>query len=103
MPKVILLNNVLIFKENFINGIFEESPKVTFYVIVDKAISYPISYGISHFTSPGDPGVTSSLANISSSRSVSPKQWMLAQMQPKHIFLNERRISIRDHSLIQFG
>ncbi len=70
MPKVILLINVLIFKENFINGIFEESQKVTFYVIVDKAISYPISYGISPFTSPGGPGVTSSLANILSSPEV---------------------------------
>jgi len=43
MPKVILLINILIFKENFINGIFEESQKVTFYVIIDKAISYSIS------------------------------------------------------------
>jgi hypothetical protein len=83
MPKVILLINLLIFKENSINRTFDESQRVTFYVIADKAISYPISYGISPFTSLGSPGVTSSLANILSSRSAPPKLRILIQIQFK--------------------
>ena len=83
MPKVILLFNILILKENFDNEISEESQRVTFYVIADKAISYPISYGISPFTSLGSPEVTSSLANILSSRSTPPKQRTLIQIQFK--------------------
>jgi hypothetical protein len=83
MPKVILLINLLIFKENFINRTFDESQRVTFYVIADKAISYPISYGISPFNSLGSPGVTSSLANILGSRSAPPKLQILIQIQFK--------------------
>jgi len=43
MPKVTLLINILIYKENFINGISEESSKLTFFVIIGKAISYSIA------------------------------------------------------------